>query len=265
MTQQPSATLSLTAVRRFYFYTVALISLIAGIIALDGLLGVLSDIWLGDRVGAVALYTANVGDYRRNAVARNGGLLLVAAPVFIFHWGYIQRRLTSEDERRASLRKLFLYGAAAASIIVAATRGYELLAGASFLALGGTPARSAILPSEWLHLLSMSAIGLLLNGYFQHILQADGDYGCETTRAGTVRRLFQTIVGLAGLMLVILGSAQMLETGWSALVVGRGDAVAQFDWWQTQLGDALAAAAHRRPAAAPQLAALADHHCRESG
>jgi hypothetical protein len=238
MTEQTSLShpnISLAAVRRFYFYFVALVSLVAGLFAIDGLLMVLSDIWLG----STGLLAAGVGDYWRNAVARNGGILLVALPIFLLHWGYIQRRLTEEAERRAALRKLYLYGAAGVAIGFAAVRGYDLLAGAGFLAFGGAPQRSAILPGDWLHLALMSATALALNAYWQHILRADGDYGRETTRAGTVRRLFQTILGLIGLALVIVGSAQMLEVVWK-LLVGRSALTVEFGWWQHQLSSGLA-------------------------
>ncbi|MEZ4610785.1 MAG: hypothetical protein R2838_11155 [Caldilineaceae bacterium] len=37
----------------------------------------------------------------RTLLARNGGLLVVTAPLFLLHWGYIQRNLVDDDERRA--------------------------------------------------------------------------------------------------------------------------------------------------------------------
>jgi hypothetical protein len=228
-----SAGLSLTAIRRFYFYAVALISLIVGLSAMDSLLAILSDIWVGDRGTTVGM-----ADYWRNVVARNGGLLLVATPVFLLHWGYIQRRLTDVDERQAGLRKLFLYGASGVALGFAAVRGYDLLASAGYLTLGGALAASQALYGTWPHLIAMTGAGLALTAYFQHILRDDGDYGDETTWAGTVLRLFLTILGLVGLVLVILGSARMLEALWQ-LVLGQDGLVVQGDWLQRQVSDGL--------------------------
>ena len=66
----------LAAIRRIYFYFVALITLIAGLIALNGLLHGLTVAWSG--VGEAV----NVGNdaFVRTLLARNGGLLVVTAP-----------------------------------------------------------------------------------------------------------------------------------------------------------------------------------------
>jgi hypothetical protein len=229
----------LATVRRLYFYLIALISLIVGLVAMDGLLNILSDAWLGKP----SLYEASQGDYTRNAVrdvvARNGGLLLVAVPIFLLHWRYMQRRQNEPGEARAALRKFFLYGASAAAVGYALTRGYELVQGMAVLAFGGALADSSIWPDGWLHLAAMILLGGLLQLYFHHVLQQDGDYGQETGFAGVLRRLYQTVAGLVGLSLLIVGGAQIVETGWRALT-GLLVTAAGFDWWRHLLSDGVA-------------------------
>ena len=53
-----------------------------------------------------------------------------------------------------------------------------------------------------------------------------------------MRRLFLTILGLVGLVLVILGSARMLEALWQ-LVFGQDGLIVQGDWLQRQVSDGL--------------------------
>jgi hypothetical protein len=106
MSHQSAASTSATrlaTVRRLYFYLVALISFIVGLVGLDGLLSSLSDAWLGTT--GVAIFAGN--SYLRENIASSGGLLLVAAPLFLLHWGYMQRRRHELEERSAALRKFF--------------------------------------------------------------------------------------------------------------------------------------------------------------
>jgi hypothetical protein len=212
--------ISLPAVRRLYFYLIAFVSLTAGLFAMDGLLGTLGELWFGGQ----SLYIADVGALWRNSIARSGGVLLVATPIFLIHWGYIQRRQGEAGERPAVLRKLFLYAASAMALFFAVMNGYELLTGLAFLAFGGSLDATAIWPAGWFVNTAMIAIGLGLTTYFHHILIEDGDYGAETTAAGSMRRLYQLLVGLAGLLMLIYGSSQLLYALWQA-AVGALDAL----------------------------------------
>lgn len=231
--------ISLPMVRRLYFYLIAFISLTAGFFAMDSLLGTLGDLWFG----GPALYVADAGAMWRNSVARSGGVLLVATPIFLIHWGYIQRRQDEPGERSAVLRKLFLYAASAVALVFALVNGYELLAGLGFLAFGGSLDASEIWPAGWFVNVAMLAMGLGLTTYFHHILTADGDYGAETTAAGSVRRLYQLLVGLAGLLMLLSGVAQMLFALWQTMI-GQGGAltVTTADWVPSTLGDGLSLA-----------------------
>ncbi|MEZ4582084.1 MAG: DUF5671 domain-containing protein [Caldilineaceae bacterium] len=89
----------LAAIRRIYFYFVALITLIAGLLRAPTACSGLTVAWSG--VGE-AINVGN-GAFVRTLLARNGGLLVVTAPLFLLHWGYIQRNLVDDDERRAGI------------------------------------------------------------------------------------------------------------------------------------------------------------------
>ncbi|MCP4167722.1 MAG: hypothetical protein GY759_17780 [Chloroflexi bacterium] len=204
---EPGATGLLATIQRLYFYLIAAISLLVGLSGLLSLLEVLCEIWLGD-VG-VAVNTAS---YVRNVVARSGGMLLVAAPIFLIHWFYIQRHRTEPTEAASGIRKFFLYLISAITLGWGASLSIELLDGVTKLLLGIPIAASDIWPSQWLFLI----LGILVNGallvYFQRQLRADGDWGQERGAAGTWRRLYQAVVGLVGLAFFISGLGILLET-----------------------------------------------------
>ncbi len=224
----------LAVARRLYFYLIALVSFIAGLAALDNLLSVVVAAWLGSR----GIYDINSTAYMRNAIAGSGGLLVVAAPIFLIHWHLIQRRQDADEERQSALRKFFLYVASAVAIGYGLTRGYDFLHGIVLLALGESLGASQIWPAAWLNLLLMIILSTLLQLYFHHVLVEDGDYGAETGRAGSLRRLYQTVAGLVGLGLIIYGSANLVETAWQALLQVSA-ASAGSGWWRSPLSDGI--------------------------
>ena len=208
-----SNTTSLATPRRLYFYVVALISFIVALAAFDDLARVLDEIWLGGQSFA----GAGIAGYLRNAVARSGGLLIVSTPIFLLHWAAIQRMSEQVDERQSALRKFFLYAVSGVALGYALFRAHDLVIGIIMLAIGARVGSSEIWPSGWLYLLSVTVVSVLLQVYFHHKLIEDGDYGREAGRAGTMRRLYQTIAGLVGLGLLLFGSAGVLETVWIRL------------------------------------------------
>jgi hypothetical protein len=227
----------LAPVRRLYFYTVALISLIAGVIGLDNLLRFLTEAWLGDPV-VDAVYTI---DYTRRMIAEFGGLLLVATPLFLLHFGYMQRRLAEPGERGAGLRKLYLYIVSGVMVGYALVHGYQLLSGLANLAFGETLDASPIWPSAWLYHLLMIGVSVALQAYFHQVLKTDGDYGQERGLAGTWRRLYQAAAGLVALALLLEGGSEILGTGWQALVSLFAPGLSTSDGWlRLQLSNGIA-------------------------
>jgi hypothetical protein len=224
-----------TFVLRLYFYGMALISLIAALVALDNLLHVLDQLWLGNLTSDVP-YT--IDSYTRDAIAGSGGVLLVATPIFLVHWGAILRRREPE-ELRGGMRKFFLYAAAAAAVGYAAYNAYELLRGIAQLAVGMALEQSRIWPTGWLHDLLMVVIAGALQIYFLRIAASDGDLGQEVGIAGTWRRLYQTAAGLVGLALVIVAGVGLVHTLLSVLLDAAGMDLT-VSWWRPAVGDYIA-------------------------
>ena len=98
-------------VRRLYFYIVAFVALmmtVSGIVFL--LQFILDSIFVGDVIS-----DSNV------RLAAGGALLIVGAPLWYFHWRYVQRAVAEQPvETRSILRKIYIYitHAVAGSILI---------------------------------------------------------------------------------------------------------------------------------------------------
>ena len=103
---------NLATIRRLYFYLVALVSFIAALVGLDNLLRNLSDAWLG----STGISQVNSNEYLRNNIASSASVLLVATPIFLLHWGFVQRRQNESGEPQSALRKFFLYAASGVAL-----------------------------------------------------------------------------------------------------------------------------------------------------
>lgn len=220
------------AVRRLYFYGMTLISLIAGLIAVDSLLVALDSVWFG------RAFAVGVDSYLRDRIAGAGGVILVATPLFLIHWGVI-RSWREPDEKRSALRKFALYVASTLGVGYAIFLAYLLIEGITQLALGASPAQTDVWPSGWLRLVVMSAFGLGLQVYFQSVLHSDGDRGDEEGLAGTWRRLYFAAAGAAGLFLVIRGGGTLVESLLRMLLEPLAPSVAG-EWWRFTLAGAVA-------------------------
>ena len=222
-------------IRRLYFYVVAFASFAASIAALNQLLTALDDIWFGQMAALVVGGRA----YEREVLAASAGVLIVAVPIYLLHWHLIRRLVEQPGERTSGLRKLFLYAVSALAIGYALFSVYELLGGLLSLALGQPVADSEIWPGGWLHLMLMVVIGLLLETYYHRTLVGDGDYGHEAGLASVPRKLFQVITGLIGLILILFGASDILETGWR-LVSQPRPVLSAGMWWRAPLADGAA-------------------------
>ncbi len=197
----------LQTVRRVYFYLVVLIASTAALYAVGELLGALAQAWLGQR-GVVAF---GDGSYLRRTIASSAGILVVSAPLFLVHWRAIGATLERPGERGAGMRKFFLYVASAIALTVLLVQSAQLIEGVAFLALGGGTRASRILPSVWLQHLGLGLTAGLLLFYWQWALRQDGDFGVEEGSAAVWRQIFLLGATLAGLALLVFGSAGLVD------------------------------------------------------
>jgi hypothetical protein len=166
-------------------------------------------------------------------------MLLVATPIFLLHWGLAQSRRTEVSERNSLLRKLFLYAASAISLIWMLVLGYQLIEQIAGLAFGRPLADATLWPDQWLSWTITAVANGALVAYWGATLHGEGDYGAENRPGRTVRQLYMLFLGLAGLVLIILGASggiqvllrQLLPVS-TAAVIGN--------WWQDALAASLA-------------------------
>lgn len=218
------------SMRRLYFYAVAGVAYALGIWAFNGLLRtlVLALPWFWPE-GTVLVS----GDFLRDPVALYSGALLVTTPVFVVHWVLAQRRAQAQPEERVSaLRKLYLYLVLALSLGFGLDGVYNLVV-ILIQALLQVPVAQweAGRTVPWPYYLVVALAYLAAARAWQGYLVRDGDLGQEMGLAGTVRRLFQTGVGMAGLVMA-LGAAGailglVLRSGLERLATGT---VAMPDW-----------------------------------
>lgn len=199
----------LAVIRRLYLYAVVAVSLGVMLASLDDLTRTLTDTLfpaaLGLGVGGAS--------FLRDAIARNTGALLVATPLFLVHWLFVRRLLPLAAERLSALRKLALYGLLLFASVIAAQHLYQWLYQSAATLLGQSNETLGItsLAGQWLYRLVMLAVSGGLGWFLLGLLQGDNDVGHETGRAGTVRRLFQTVAGLAGFGILLFGGANLLQ------------------------------------------------------
>jgi len=183
-------------VRRLYFYAVAMISLE---VVTWGVIGLLRSIFRPDVVTDSA-----------QALARALSLVLVGVPVFLFHWLWSQRAAAREEEEKAaSLRAVFLYGALLATLIPVVQNLLALINRAFLGAAHLSFYRAVVGGSQtWVE----NLIAIVINGavayYFLSIVRAEWRTLNERENFTEIRRLYRFVWMLYSLLMVIFG-AQM--------------------------------------------------------
>lgn len=241
MTEQASANPDrLATIRRLYLYLIAFISLVAGLSATYGLIEVLVGLWLTPDT----LLDVNPSGFARNAIARQGGILIVSAPIFLLHWRLIGKLAAQPGESAAALRKLFLYAVLAFTGIVSVRALYLLIEGSLEILLGYPLPDRVEQPGNWQAQFFHAGVHLAIFFAFARLLQADGDLGLEAGWSGNWRRLFQLLAGLLGLSLLITGAADALNLVWRLVLEPFGEskiATVGVAWWERGLAGSLAA------------------------
>ncbi len=186
-------------IRRLYFYAVAFISFE---VVLWGLIGLIRSIVNPD------LITNNA-----QALAQALSLILVGVPIFLIHWLWAQRASArEEEEKNATLRAVFLYGALFATLIPVVQNLIALI-NRTFLGAVRISYERALVggTQSWPDNLIAIMLNLLLASYFWSILRTDWSTLTDAENFKDIRRLYRFLWVLYGLLMVIYGAQQILH------------------------------------------------------
>lgn len=169
-------------------------------------------------------------------LARSLSLILIGAPVFLFHWRLVQRSSQADSQERSSwLRPVFLFGTLVATLIPVAQNALALINRGLLIAFR-LDARQTLLGKS--QTMSDNAIALVLNAlvavYFLSVLRNDWPFSTSqvqpeepTALPGEayveVRRFYRYFWLIYGLGMVVFGTQQLLAFSLS-LVSALGNA-----------------------------------------
>lgn len=176
----------------------------------------------------------------RGRVSFAGALSAIGLVAWLVHWTLANRPLRRGDaeaavERRAAMRKLFLY-------VVLFVGGLLLTFAASdlvrdlLLALGGRLTRTDVLTGSITHPLARLAIVGVFWAYYARVARADRAATSESGAGATLRRWCVYVLSFVALLLGLFGAAGALQDLWAAATLPAGAADAGSGW----LGVALA-------------------------
>ncbi|MFZ5908405.1 MAG: DUF5671 domain-containing protein [Chloroflexota bacterium] len=185
-------------IRRLYFYLVAFISLEVVTWGLIGLLRSIVSPALVDMAGALARALA---------------LVLVGAPIFLFHWQWGQRAAARDvEERTASLRAVFYYAALLATLIPVAQNALALVNRALLALAHAEPSRALVGASQsWQDNLIAIGVNGLLAAWLWNALGAAWKSLPDSENFSDVRRLYRYLWLLYGLGMTVFGAQQALR------------------------------------------------------
>jgi ABC-type multidrug transport system fused ATPase/permease subunit len=196
--------------QRVYFYLMAFLGLVTGVISLSILFGLLVE--TGTQMAATA-------GWWRHQLATALAMLLVGTPIWLYYWNGILKRVKvgGIDEWRALSRRIFLYVIIGAAIVLLAadlvTIIYELLKDT----LGNRFSANFLNDAKWGLQTVVVAAGLLW--YHWQILRADQHRGAEKVvtrrdvtiladdRAGDLAARLESKLGYKPRTLYLVGQA----------------------------------------------------------
>jgi len=197
----------MSTVRRWYIYLVSAISLQAVTWAMIALLR--------------NLFISRL-DPPPTAIAFPIAVILIGLPVFLAHWLWGQRLAgRATEEREATLRRFYLYGALAAFLAPFTANAFDLI-GALLRAESSIDRRPYGLTTGdavVYHLLALLILGALWF-YHRRVVAEDAQAIPETGGATTVRRLYVLGFSGAGLTMTTLTVINLLR--WIMLQFGEG-------------------------------------------
>lgn len=186
-------------VRRLYLYAVTFISLEVVIWASISLLR------------SITTREGTGGGFDKLAGALS--LVLVGAPIFLIHWGLLQRSARQDiDERSSRVWAVFIYLTLLVTL-VPVTQGIFALLNHWMLNILGLPVFAAMsrgvqAPSDyWIAI----AVNLSAAAYFYYILRLDWRFGQPGVPSLEVRRLYRYFWLLFSLLMAVFGIQQVLQ------------------------------------------------------
>jgi hypothetical protein len=186
-------------VRRLYFYAIAFISFE---VVLWGLIGLIRSIVNPDLITDSA-----------EALAIALSLILVGVPFFLVHWLWAQRASAREEEEKtATVRAVFLYGALFATLLPAVQNVLALI-NRTFIGVAQISYERALIggTQSWLDNLIAIILNLLLASYFWSVLRAEWPTLPDTENFKDIRRLYRYTWMLYGLLMIVYGTQQILS------------------------------------------------------
>jgi Domain of unknown function (DUF5671) len=220
----------MTAVRRIYIYLVTFAALTTLGLGVANLLRALLEAW-------VSTTSAASPGYLQDQVSLWGAAALVGLPVWFVHWSWAQRLSRDVAERSSPLRRLFLYGVLAGSVLTAWIALDEILSGVAN-AVSGTSVSLARVAIPPLPLVGVAA-GVWL--YHWRVAAADRDAVGETGASATLRRWYVYGFAWSGLLALLFGAQTVLmdtllrmttgPAGYGQAVPGLSDALIGLAVW----------------------------------
>lgn len=185
-------------IRRLYFYLVAFISLE---VVTWGLIGLLRSI-ISSRLADLA-----------DALAQALALVLVGAPIFLFHWLWCQRDAAKDlEERTASLRAIFFYAVLLSTLIPVIQNGLALV-NRFLLTIGQISPDRALMGASQSWQDNLIAIGVngIVAAYFWKALREAWKSLPDFENFSDVRRLYRYLWVLYSLLMIVFGAQQTLH------------------------------------------------------
>ncbi|MHC1782126.1 MAG: DUF5671 domain-containing protein [Anaerolineaceae bacterium] len=186
-------------VRRIYFYSISLISLE---VVIWGLIGLLRTI-----------FNRNIDSGIAGLLASGLSQILVALPIFLFHWNFAQREAEKDEEEKASqVRALFQYGARLAVLMPIVQNLLALLNHLLLMVFDLHPYQ-ALIGGEQTYGDNLAAVGvnLLAFVYLDRVLKSDWCLFPPENALHDLRRLFRVVWMLYTLVLAIAGVSILLH------------------------------------------------------
>ena len=187
-------------VRRFYFYAVAFISLevvLWGVFTL-----------------ASSIINAPIGGGLANLLARGLSQILVGLPIFLLHWGVIQRDYKRVEEEQDNLvRALYLYLLRLATLLPVVTNLLAILRRPLLAWFDVYPLSRSFLASQDIKdNLLIIVINLIIWAYADNILRKDWKANPQSLLLEDMRRLYRYIWLVIGLASLVVAVKQVLST-----------------------------------------------------